>query len=274
MLTNRGKSIYERTAELLWAAELHKVTRQTQKLLSEKDMQVSLPGISQIRIAVWRAIQDDAVTLPRGQAYRTDAYDMYSTASETELVEEINPGLEYASHLYCITSKDKDEGILERGLNKLIGADEKTKNTLFIHTITPREAGTIFEYQSVTFVVVSVNGGKVYCLKLADNDNKGKILPEAALQSEYGELRDTAGPIDNCPIKAILCSAEETHEILAELQHVNKTLEAAKPQPEPTLKERLRHHLGRASLFGRTINDMAQTIFSSHKSDIDLKTKS
>lgn len=118
---------------------------------------------------------------------------------------------------------------------------------MLVHTVTPQEAGNIFEYQSVTFVVVHVAGGKTYCLKLEDNDNKGKIIPESAMQSEYGELRDAIGDIDKCPIKAVVCTSEEAHEVLEELRNVNSVLEANKPQPKPTAIERLRKHLGQVT---------------------------
>lgn len=226
-LDKRRDGLEARAGELLAAADMSATADKLTSLVREREKTVALPGIGHIRVALSRALRDEWINLPQGAIYSTDAYDEFTWTKQTELegIEEVEVGMNYVSKLYCVTGDKKPEqGRFLSALSNLLDEDPKNSNVIYIQTVTPKDAQSVFEYQAVTFVAVKSSGGKIYWFTLEENDNKGKIIAVEALQDEYGSLRDRVGPIDTCPIKAAKVSSEEISTLFTEIQHVHQRL--------------------------------------------------
>ena len=235
---------YDRAGGLLNEAEFSPVIERTVGSMREQGQTASVPGIGHIRTALSRALSDELVWLPRGRVYKTRPYDEYLPPGSSIEGLDDQVTLPYVSRLYCVTDDEHEsDSRLDRLLNRLT-IQEKNNNVIFMHTLTPKAAQEIFEYQSVTMVAVKCHGGKTFWFTLEPNDNKGKVIPVEAMQSEFGELRDSIGPIDKCPIKAVPVKPVDVPLLQDEIKAVSEMLEKQKPEPEKPISERLRRKLG------------------------------
>lgn len=244
---DRQPALNERSGELLRASDLHTNALGVIRLLRER--KVVLPGLAHLRTAIARTLESEGITLPRGQTYGTRAYDTYTvddTVDEKseEAASTFSPKLSFSSRVYNVTNDDTDEGRFTRRMNELLDGKPARTSGMLIQTITPNSVGNVFDLESIMFVVVRVQYGKTYCLRISPNENKGKVIPEYGLQSEYGQMRDTTGYIDRCPIKAELFSPEKCLTINEELRRVKEMLEREKPAPQPNRREQLRRKVG------------------------------
>jgi hypothetical protein len=228
-----------KSGDLLRSADMRTTVNSIVDSLTEEGIKTRTPGISHIRLALNRQFADVGVRMPTGQVFSTIPYDKFRDGDDGE------QALEFVSRLYALTNEDTDSGKMGIFFEKLIDGKAPNQCKVLLHAITPTDAGKIFDPMSVTFVVVQVNDGEVYTLGIEPNDNKGKIIPEVALQTEYGELRDQQGWLDKCPFKAVLLEPEVALNIAEELKAVNIMLQKEKNKKQnPTVKEKVKKRIG------------------------------
>ena len=194
---------------------------------------LALPRIKQVRFAVQRQLNQAGVTFPGGTIYQTPAYDRFNPHAEEE-----SPGMDYETRI-AVVAGDKKDGFFDKLLDKLDGVDSKSSSTAIIHMTVPVTSPPVYGIEAVNFVVVKAKSNDSFWYTLAKNENLGKVFAVEALQSEHGDMRDSFGPIDRLPIKAVPASLELRALMLEELKKAAQILVKDK-EPTPTTSQKVR----------------------------------
>lgn len=194
---------------------------------------LAFPRVSQVRFAVQRELNEQSVVFPSGTVYHTAAYDQYDASREGEA-----PSMKFESRIAVITGEG-DDGKLASFFDKLEGIKKDKGSVAIVHMTAPVTKPSVYGIEAINFVVVKAKSNESFWFTIEPNDNKGKIVPIEAMQSEHGDLRDSYGPIDKLPIKAVPASFELRELMLAELKKAASAVIKEK-QPQPRRSERIK----------------------------------
>ena len=237
------ESVIRRSGELLTSAQLGSVVSSLADKITGRGNVVATPALKHIQSAVQRVLNNYGVVFPLAKVFSSGDYDTFPVDEESDdsFFNQLSRP-EIVSRVYALAKPKNANHAVKKKIKNAFGATDKPLNQVLIHTITPRDAGQIFDVNSVTFVVVKADGGLTYCFTLGPNQNLGKVIPEVGLQSEFGQMRDVQGCVDKCPLAATEVSPSDRNYILQELMLLDAHLSVL---PETTGKPSWRDAIGK-----------------------------
>ncbi len=240
----RYKDAVEKRAGALIASEkLRKPLAQVCDLLRQEGLSVKTPGMKHVRIAVGRALANTPVSLPDGKVYSSGNYDECRLGqSPLDSVDaENNPDLsmEFVSRMYVVTNEDshEPESAVGRRIKKWLDEPAVDSSNLLLQTLTPKDAGNVFDVDSITFVIVQATGGVNYCFEFQPNGRLGQAIPQVGALSEFDDTIAKEGVIDTCPIKAVPVAQVNYEFISTEIESVRSKLNADKEKRQKSSKQ-------------------------------------
>lgn len=204
---------------------------------------VPTPGIGHIKTALRRVCGD----IPTGEAFASPFYDIndavISGLNTLEDLEASTIQQSVRSQIFVIANNTIEGGKVGKKIEEWLDGEQEAKSMVVIHTMTP-EGDISFDIHSITFVAVKVKGGGTHCYAIVPNDNKGKIIATEAMQNEFGDIRESFGYIDTCPVKAVDLSPIDKGFVEDELKRALEVLpKRSRPEIENKF-DRIRKGLG------------------------------